>query len=197
MIKKNKQKAVEVNYVAVYPKFVTIKVGEHLLAPHVTVLPEDATCKGVLWHSEDENIAYVHPSGKYICAKGVGNTRIFVTTEDGRNYSDCIAVVVQNKEPAYVPVSDVCISPSTRTVHLGCSTYIFATVSPRNATNRHVIWSSDDPDIATIHTETGLLYTCKAGSTVIRARAEDGSGAEGVCRLVVHPYLRKEDPYGS
>ena len=197
MIEKDKQKKVEVNFVAIYPKFVSLCVGEHLLTPHVTILPENATCKEILWHSEDETVACIHPSGQYICGKGIGNTRIYATAEDGCNYSDCLFVVVRDKEPEYVPVSSVCITPDTRTLRLGCSTYIFATVSPTTATNRSVIWSSDDVCIATIHPVTGLIYTRDAGSTRIRARAQDGSGVEGVCRLVVQPDLRKEEPYGS
>ena len=185
------------NFLAVYPKFVSLCVGEHSCVPHVTILPEDATGKAVLWHSEDESIACIHPTGQYICAKGVGHTRIYATAEDGCNYSDCLFVVVRDKEPTYVPVSSIGITPDTRTLRLGCSTYIFAKVLPANATNRSVRWSSDDVRIATIHPVTGLIYTRDVGSTVIRARAQDGKGAEAICRLVVQPDSGKEDAYGS
>lgn len=197
MMEKDKQKKVEVSFLAVYPKFVSLCVGEHLLMPNVTILPEDASNKTVLWHSEDESVAGIHPSGQYIYGKRIGNTRIYATAEDGCNYSDCLFVVVREKEPEYVPVSSICITPGTRTLRLGCSTYIFAKVLPANATNRSVLWSSDDVRIATIHPVTGLIYTRDVGSTVIRARAQDGKGAEAICRLVVQPDSGKEDAYGS
>jgi hypothetical protein len=58
-------------------------------------------------------------------------------------------------------------------------------VTPFDATNPSVKWSSSNPTIATINPISGLVYAKKTGAVQIRATAKDGSGTYGVCYITV------------
>lgn len=61
-----------------------------------------------------------------------------------------------------------------------------ATVSPDDAANKAVIWSSNHTDIATID-EDGTLTAVEDGEAIITATAADGSGVTATCTVNVSP----------
>jgi hypothetical protein len=63
------------------------------------------------------------------------------------------------------------------------SAKITATVYPTNATNKTVIWTSSNEDVATV-TNEGLVTGVNAGRAIITAKTEDGN-FEQKCELVV------------
>ena len=67
-----------------------------------------------------------------------------------------------------------------------------ATVSPEDAWNQNVIWSSEDPEIADVD-EAGTITARKAGSTVITATAADG-GFQAFCEVTVKEKEEPDDP---
>ena len=56
-------------------------------------------------------------------------------------------------------------------------------VSPSNASNKTVTWSSDNSGIASVN--NGLVTAVKEGTTTIRVRATDGSNKEATCKVTV------------
>ncbi|WP_373493885.1 LamG-like jellyroll fold domain-containing protein, partial [Aquiflexum sp.] len=71
------------------------------------------------------------------------------------------------------PVSDISVSPSTASILIGNTQQITATVSPSNATNKTVIWSTSNANIATV-SSTGLVTGIAQGTANITAQTEDG-----------------------
>lgn len=64
-------------------------------------------------------------------------------------------------------------------VPLGTTTKLTANVSPSNATNKNVTWSSSNTTVATVDSSGNV--TAKAmGQTTITATAQDGTGVKGV-----------------
>ncbi|MFH0756819.1 MAG: Ig-like domain-containing protein [Bacteroidota bacterium] len=59
------------------------------------------------------------------------------------------------------------------------------TLLPSDASDKTVSWSVDDPEIATIDGESGLLTGVKAGEVTVIATANDGSGISGSLSVVV------------
>jgi uncharacterized protein YjdB len=74
---------------------------------------------------------------------------------------------------AKVAVTGISLSPSSLTLNVGSSSTITATVSPLNATNTNVTWSSSDATVATV--ANGKITAVKAGTTTITAKTEDGN----------------------
>ena len=56
-----------VNSVSVYPKSITLKVGNWYYSASAEVCPENADCKEVVWHSNNTSVASVNASSGYIC----------------------------------------------------------------------------------------------------------------------------------
>ncbi|MGM9944940.1 MAG: Ig domain-containing protein, partial [Lysinibacillus sp.] len=57
---------------------------------------------------------------------------------------------------------------------VGDTTTLRATVTPTNATNQNVIWTSSDPTVATVDT-AGVVYAVAPGTATITATTVDGS----------------------
>ena len=83
--------------------------------------------------------------------------------------------------PANVAVSSVSVSPSSSELVIGGTVQLSATVSPSNATDKSVTWSSSNQTVATV-TPTGLVTAKAEGSTNITANA---SGKTAICKVTV------------
>jgi uncharacterized protein YjdB len=81
-----------------------------------------------------------------------------------------------------VKVDAIELSESEKTVFVGDTFTITATVKPDNAWNRTVTWSSSDPSIATVD-ENGTVTAIAEGEAIITAESADGVKAE--CKVTV------------
>lgn len=80
-------------------------------------------------------------------------------------------------------VSSITLNPSSQTVSVSGHFDITATVSPSNATNKNINWSSSDSSIASV--SGGTVTGVAAGSATITATAADGSGKTATCEVTV------------
>lgn len=87
--------------------------------------------------------------------------------------------------PAPVKVSSVEVSPATvKLTSKGQTTKLTASVSPSNAANKNVTWSSSNASVATI-SSNGTISASANGSATITATATDGSEKNGSCTVTV------------
>ena len=86
----------------------------------------------------------------------------------------CGKVLEQFIIPSLVPdyVTGVSLSSEKETVKVGSAFTLKATVTPDTAKNKNVIWSSRNPEIATV--VNGKVTAVKPGTTAIVATTEDG-----------------------
>ena len=88
-------------------------------------------------------------------------------------------VALEQSEPTTVAVSSITIDNApTEVLFVNSTGTLTATVSPDNATDKTVVWSSSDPDYVSINAETGE-YTVMGkkgyGSATITATATNGT----------------------
>jgi len=73
----------------------------------------------------------------------------------------------------YIHVTGITVSPENATLHSGGTLQLSATITPSNAQEKGVKWSSSDESVATVNTD-GLVSGIAVGSTVITASSMDG-----------------------
>ena len=81
-------------------------------------------------------------------------------------------------------VTGVSLSSDTLTLKVGESHTLTATITPHNATDQNVTWSSDNTSVATVDAN-GEVTTVGAGTATITATAADGSGEKATCAVTV------------
>ena len=72
-----------------------------------------------------------------------------------------------------IPVTGVSLDESSITLDVGGNQTLTATVTPEDATNKKVRWSSDNEDVATV-SEDGVVTAVAGGTAVITATTHDG-----------------------
>lgn len=143
-----------------------------------TVLPLNATNPAVTWMTSNANVASVTSAG-VVAPVGVGTATITVTTVDG-SHTDTVAVTVT----APVPVSGVSLDMTTLAQVAGAvATPLVATVSPANAANKNVTWSSSNPSVASV-SGTGAVRPLSPGMTTITVTTVNG-GFTATCMVTV------------
>ena len=145
-----------------------------------TVSPGDASDKSVKWTSSDEKVATVDNAGK-VTAVAPGTVKITVKTTDGNKETSCSITVSADK----IPVEEVSLDKNEVEIIMGESAQLTATVTPEDATDKSVAWSSSDESIATVD-ETGKVTALKVGSATIKVKTTDG-GKEASCDVTVTP----------
>jgi uncharacterized protein YjdB len=136
------------------------------LIPVIT--PLDAYDQRVTWTSSDTSVASVSADGTVEVLK-LGTSTITVTTVDGGKTDSCLVTGIDPIHP-----TGVSVAPETATVKVGSTQQLAATVSPSDATNKSVSWSSNYPAIASVNS-SGLVYGLSIGTAVITATTVDGS----------------------
>lgn len=84
-----------------------------------------------------------------------------------------------------IMASATVVTPATASVIVGSKVTLTAKVTPDNATNRSISWSSDAPAIATVDAASGVVTGVKAGVANIIATPNDGSKKTGSCKVTV------------
>ena len=143
--------------------------------------PDEADDKSVTWSSENPDIATVSKSGS---VKGIdtGTTTITCTANDGSGLTASAKVTV------ITAVKKVAFDDKNVTLTVDDSKTLSVNVTPENATDPTVKWISSDTSIATVDS-SGRLSAKKAGTCVITAEANDGTGASSEITLYVEPHL--------
>ena len=170
-----KSNVVNVENVSLSKTELTLTEGE-IATLTAVVSPSNATNKNVRWVSSNAAVASVE--GGKVTALKVGSATITVTTEDGGKTANCQVSV----NPKIVNVQSVSLNKSSITLTEGESTTLTAVVSPSNATNKNVRWSSSDASVASV--VNGKVTALKAGSSTIKVTTEDG-GLTASCQVVV------------
>ena len=136
-----------------------------------SVIPEDASWKDVVWSSANEKIVTVDENG---IVKGISAgkaTIIAKSTQPGSNTKAQFQVTVNQAVEGIEFESEQISVPVKKSVQLK------PTVTPANASDKKLVWSSGDEAIAIV-TANGQVSGKSAGSTIITAKAADGSEIE-------------------
>lgn len=164
----------DVESVTLSPKSNNLEVGGTRTI-NATIEPSTAK-QDVAFESSDDEVATVDSSGK-VEAIAEGEATITATAE---GQSDTASVNVT--EPV-VEVDTVELSPSDVSLEVEETEQLEATVSPSNADNKSVTYSTSDDEVATVDGD-GLVTALSEGSATITVTTDDG-GHEDTSEITV------------
>ena len=166
----------------------TLVIGEYETIT-ATVFPETPQNRTVTWRSEDTEIATVDNNGR-VTALATGTVNIIATTADGVRATSRVTVIATSPPPvpvtqvrlnrtsAFLIVVDITILNAAgnpqNNVNNGGRVALSATVTPANATNNRVTWTSSNPAVATVNPANGQVTAVSPGTTTITVTTEDG-----------------------
>jgi len=144
-----------------------------------TIMPTNATNKGITWSSSDPNVATVDANGN-VTGKAIGSTIVTVSTNDG-NYTTSVNVAIVT-----VPVRLINLSRNSITVN-GKVEKLVANINPGNISVDKLIWTIDNSDIINISTDGKFAYVTgkKSGTAKVTVTTFDG-GYSDTCTVVVN-----------
>ena len=129
------------------------------------VKPDNADDKTIEWSSSDIFIA-THNAYGMIFATGVGTATI--TARAGDKQATCLVTV----KPQVVAVQGVSLDMYQLRLQVGETRKLTATVTPDNADDKSVAWSSSDASVATVSND-GTVTAVAEGMVSITAQAGD------------------------
>ncbi len=179
-VKKGTPETVAVTGVALNQNEAELEEGKTLTLK-ATVSPANATDSSVTWRSLKTAVASVDADG-VVTALSEGTAVIIVTTTDG-GFMDTCTVTVKKKAPETVAVTGVSLNQTEAELEIGGSITLTATVSPGNATNSAVSFSSAKPEVAGVDAN-GVVTAVSAGTAQITVTTADG-GFTAYCLVTV------------
>lgn len=142
-----------------------------------TVTPENTTTKTCTWSSSNKNIVKVSSKG-VITAVAPGTAVITCKTKDTGKTAKCTVTVKK------VVPSSVTIDKSYYQVGYKKTIQLTATVSPENASDKGLVWTSSNPKYAKV-SSTGKVTGLKSGKTVtITVTTKSGKKVD-TCKVYV------------
>lgn len=169
---------------------VTLRVGAENDSVELSAqaLPEALAVQDMHWSSSNEAVAVVDENGT-VAAVSEGEAIITATwAYDGERSASCIVTV----EPP-IPVSGVAILEAETDLTVGDRLVLTAVVSPENAFERSVVWSSSDETVASVD-ENGTVTAIAAGTADITVTTADGGYSDVVTVTVSAPPVYDDPP---
>lgn len=165
-----------VTEISVKNKEYTIKEGT-IIKVEAFAMPENAENRAITWESSDESVATVN-NGE-IKGVGKGEAEITISSVYTKGVSTKIKVIVTK------PVAGISLNKTLAETNVGGKIVLEATVTPADANNQKLIWTSSDEKIATV--DNGVVTTKSRGEVVISVSTVDG-GYTATCRInVIQP----------
>ena len=160
----------------------TVTVGQQVsVTAHAQ--PDNATMQNVIWSSGDERIITVDANGTVTGVKR-GNGRVIATAADGSNIRANYNIkVVQNPESITLPGAEL-------TVDVGRNAPCRATVEPKDADNKKVIWTSSDENIAKVN-KNGQITGVSIGDCTVTCTSEALDSVSASITVHVQQPVRK------
>lgn len=142
--------------------------------------PSDATTQGVVWASDNTDVATVDEDGLVTAVKA-GTATITVSVKGQPEIKATCTITVKSSS---IAVTKLTLSESSAEVSIGKTLTLSCTIEPSNATNKELIWSSSDETIATVDAQ-GVVTGVKAGTVTITVASKSNPSVKAICRVTV------------
>ena len=165
----------------IYPTAISISgetsigVGE-TSAFTISYTPSNTTIKSITWSTSDDEVAGV--SDGVVTGISAGSATITATAVSENGTIQATAnVIVHN-----IAVTGVSLDKTTASISQNGTVALTPTISPSNATNKNLSWSTSDNSVATVN--GGTVTGISAGTAIITVTTED-SNKTASCTVTV------------
>ncbi len=147
----------------------------------LTVTPEVATSEMTVALRNEKGSADAYTYTATVGGATYSLSQSDVTFENGNYYA--ITLKMNPKK-----VSSISLNKTSASLLIGGTVTLSTTnVSPSDAVDKTVTWSSSATSVATVDATTGVVTAVAAGTATIAATANDGSGKTATCSVTVYP----------
>lgn len=144
------------------------------------VRPDNATNKDVVWSSSDDSVVKVSSSG-LLTAVAAGEAKVLATSVSQPAVKAECKVSVAEK---LIPVTSVTLDKSKMELTKGLDYTLYATVSPSNATNKELSWTSSDENIVVVN-QQGTVVAFSTGVATVTATSVSNPEVSASCEFTV------------
>ncbi len=147
----------------------------------LTVTPASATNEMTVALRNENGSADTYTLTATVGGATYNYTKSGVTFENGKYYA--ITVKMNPKK-----VSSISLNKTSASLLIGGTVELsVSNVSPSDAVDKTVTWSSSNPSVASVDASTGVVTAVAEGTATITATAHDGSGKTATCSVTVYP----------
>lgn len=146
-----------------------------------SVKPSNASDTGIDWSSDDPSVATVVNG----VVTAVSSTNGATTTIHAKAHADNSIEATCTITVVYTPVTGVSLDESSKLLPLGGSFTLTATVTPGDATQKAVNWTSSNNSVATVADGVVTASSSNTGTVTITATTVDG-GYTATCTVQVY-----------
>ncbi len=146
---------------------------------NATVAPVNATCKDIIWSSNNPDYVSVDENGKVAALNG-GRATITATTKDNAFVASCVINSI-------VPVKGISLGYNEVEAYVDEEFTMYYTFAPENPTDIEVEWSSSNENVATV-SEDGTVKILSEGEATITVTTNDG-GFKDSCVINATEYI--------
>lgn len=149
------------------------------------ITPSGAADPAITWSSSNTAVATVDSTGK-VTAVGIpagadyGEAVITALTSNSSVFATCTIKVLSS-----VLITSLTLNKSELALNVGDEETLSVTGAPSNATNKTLLWTSSNPEVASVNS-SGKVIAASKGTTVVKAESTDGSGKYVSCVVTVN-----------
>lgn len=166
----------KVSKVSISESAVTLSLSKKNYQLSAYVTPSNATNKKINWTSTNTKVATVDSNGLVTLISG-GTASIIAASDDNPAATAICNITVE------ISASALILDDKTKTLYVGDTYRIGYVLTPTNAANKDIKWSSSSTSVVSVDT-TGLIKAVGAGQAIITARTEDGA-LTATCTITV------------
>ena len=167
----------------VYPTAISLTATSNSISIAATTqltvgyTPNDTNVKNVTYTSSNTNVATVSNTG---LVTGVAQGSATITASAQAASGTVSATTTITVTP--IAVNSVSLNSNSETIKVGKTVTLTPTISPSNATNKNVTWTSSDTSVATV--SNGTVTGVATGTATITVKTVDGNKI-ATCTVVV------------
>ena len=136
----------------------TLTVGEDLTLT-ASLTPDNVTETTITWTSSKPEVATVENG----VVKGIGKGVTIITAKTVNNLTATCKITVYGISP-----ETISLNKTSESLIIGEETTLIASLTPDNVTEKTIIWTSSNPEVASV--EDGIVTAISSGVTTITAK---------------------------